>query len=62
MLEKFELTTLCVPTEKRILKDSKSFPKSEKTPQCEIYVSKDFYKNTNKLLCLVQGTGNVRAG
>lgn len=38
------------------------FEKSESKPQCEIYVSEDFFENEKKLLCLIHGTGNVRAG
>ena len=37
-------------------------PKSPKKPQSNIFLSKDFYKNKNACLLLIQGTGPVRAG
>ena len=31
-------------------------------PKCNIFVSNDFYTNTDRCLILIQGTGSVRAG
>ena len=36
--------------------------RKEDYPQCDIYVNKEFFTSTNPLVCLIQGTGNVRAG
>ena len=31
-------------------------------PKCNVFVSKDFFTNTERCLILIQGTGSVRAG
>jgi hypothetical protein len=62
ILDDYALQSLWVPrgvTTKNGLYIKKHF---KKIPQCEIYVSQDFFENKTKLLCIIQGTGNVRAG
>jgi len=39
-----------------------TFSPTDNRPQADIYVSPDFLTNKDKLLCLIQGTGSVRAG
>jgi hypothetical protein len=63
MLNKYNLNTLWVPVQKQTRHNIQALmTHSQSTPQCDIYISPDFYENEGKLLCLVQGTGNVRAG
>ena len=38
------------------------FEYDENTPQADIYVTDDFLDKNKKLLCLIQGTGDIRAG
>ena len=57
------MTQLWVPGKKKISRDfSSCFKPVLSNPQSDIYVSKDFLDNENKLLCLIQGTGRVKAG
>ena len=63
MLDVLKLECLWIPSDRVTTRNKKFlFKHSETTPQCDIYVSKDFFENKNKLLVLIQGTGNVRAG
>lgn len=62
LLVKCNLDQLYVPR-KESPSDFNSFKvKSNTIAQCDIYTSKDFTTNKNRLLCLIQGTGSVRAG
>ena len=64
MLSELKLNRIWVPSEKILTRNNfKSLMEhSNSIPQSDIYVSEDFTTNEEKLLCLVQGTGNVRAG
>jgi hypothetical protein len=63
MLSKYNLTTLWVPLNRQTRNNIQtSFHHSGTIPQCDIYASPDFFTNEERLLCLIQGTGNVRAG
>jgi hypothetical protein len=54
---------LWLPSSTKILRDFNSyFNPNLSHPQADIYISKDFLENNGKLLCLVQGTGKVKAG
>ncbi len=63
MLDSLKLKCLWLPyTGVTTRKANNLFKHNLETPQCDIYVSEDFFTNEEKLLCLIQGTGNVRAG
>ncbi len=65
MLSEYKMKTLWVPSDniKRFGSlNLTNFEYDEKIPQADIYVSSNFLDKNKKLLCLIQGTGNVRAG
>jgi len=65
MLSEYNLKTLWIPSNqiRRIgALNLTNFDYDNKTPQSDIYVSSNFLEKNKKLLCLIQGTGNVRAG
>lgn len=65
MLHDFNLKTLWVPhlNLKRLGSyNLENFEYVESIPQADIYVSPNFLNRNKKLLCLIQGTGTVRAG
>ncbi len=62
MLDDCELQILWIPTGVSTKNGLYIKKQIKNIPQCEIYVSPDFFENKTKLLCIIQGTGNVRAG
>lgn len=61
ILNKYKMDEIWVPNAKRILRQF-SFKPDNSIPQANIYISQDFLTNEKKLLCLIQGTGMVKAG
>lgn len=65
MLNDYNLQTLWVPENhvKRLgCLNLSNFEYHENIPQADIYVTSNFLDKNKKLLCLIQGTGDVRAG
>lgn len=62
MLNDLKLRRLWVPVKNRLTRNFANLEIKNDYPQCDIFVSEDFTTNNKKLLCLIQGTGNVRAG
>jgi hypothetical protein len=62
LMDKLKLKRLWVPLNKVTRDFDKFYTHCPDLPQCEIFVSPDFLTNDQKLLCLIQGTGSVRAG
>jgi len=65
MLKDYGMKILWVPNlVKRGNKETQleHFEYDEHKPQADIYVTSDFLEKNKKLLCLIQGTGDVRAG
>jgi hypothetical protein len=62
IIDKYGMNQIWVPDPKRISRDFSANFKPVDHPQADIYISKDFLTNEEKLLCLIQGTGRVKAG
>lgn len=57
------LSQIWVPCPKKVTRDfNANFKPDPNYPQADIYISKDFLTNEDKLLVLIQGTGRVKAG
>jgi len=64
LLTDYNLKTIWVPTN-NIKREGKLNFKNfvyDYYPQADIYISDDFFEKNKKLLCLIQGTGSVKAG
>ncbi len=63
LIDKYEMKQLWLSSSAKMLRGFNSnFKPNLSLPQADIYVSKDFKENNEKLLCLIQGTGKVKAG